>query len=84
MAIHSPTSLPFRGMWEAAVKSVKAHMKPILGKMTSTWEKKLSLLCRIETCLNSRPYGPLHDDVELLECLTPGHFLIGDALNAVN
>lgn len=42
-----------------------------------------TLLAQIEACLNSRPLQALNDDPEDLEALTPGHFLIGSALNAV-
>ncbi|XP_066590829.1 uncharacterized protein [Prorops nasuta] len=34
------------------------------------------------TCLNSRPLSRLRDDIESLEFLTPGHFLVGRTLLA--
>ncbi|KMQ83710.1 hypothetical protein RF55_19291 [Lasius niger] len=42
-----------------------------------------TLLSQIEACLNSRPLQALTDDPEDLAALTPGHFLVGSALNAV-
>lgn len=39
-------------------------------------------LAQIEACLNSRPLYPLTDLSDDYEVLTPGHFLIGAALNA--
>lgn len=42
-----------------------------------------TLLCQIESCLNSRPIVPLSDDPSDYEPLTPGHFLIGTSLKAV-
>lgn len=39
-----------------------------------------TLLCQIESCLNSRPLCPVDDtDTEDLDPLTPGHFLIAEA-----
>jgi hypothetical protein len=40
-------------------------------------------LHQIEACLNSRPITPMSTDPADREALTPGHFLIGDALLAV-
>ncbi|XP_011883920.1 PREDICTED: uncharacterized protein LOC105571060 [Vollenhovia emeryi] len=75
-----PAAPHFGGLWEAGVKSVKYHLRRVLQDHTLTYEEFLTLLCRIEACLNSRPIAPLRDDSETLEVLTPGHFLIGSNL----
>ncbi|KMQ91445.1 hypothetical protein RF55_8692 [Lasius niger] len=76
-----PPSAPhFGGLWEAGVRSVKYHLHRMLGKHTLTFEEVNTLLCKIETCLKSRPLAPLHDTLDDHEALTPGHFLIGSAL----
>ncbi|XP_070519743.1 uncharacterized protein [Cardiocondyla obscurior] len=80
----NPPSAPhFGGIWEAAVKATKHHIRWVIGEATLTFEEMYTLLTQIEACLNSRPLIPLSDDPEDLEALTPGHFLIGNALNAV-
>ena len=38
------------------------------------------MLARIEACLNSRPLSPMSDNPTDVNPLTPGHFLIGNAI----
>lgn len=73
----SPT---FGGLWEAAVKSLKYHIRRITGNSVFTYEEYLTFLVQTEACLNSRPLTPLSNDPNDLASLTPGHFLIGDHL----
>ena len=80
----SPPSAPhFGGLWEAGVKSLKMHLKPLLRNLTPTSDEFCTMLKEIQCLLNSRPPGPLHDGPENFEALTPGHFLIGDGLKCV-
>lgn len=78
-----PAAPHFGGLWEAGVKAMKRHLKRVLGDRTPTFEELITLLCRIEACMNSRPLGALSDDVESLDALIPGHFLIGRAMLSV-
>ena len=73
----------FGGLWEAGVRSVKGHLKKILKDKTPTYEELSTLLCQIEAALNSRPLGPLHNNIEDFATLTPGHFLAGGSLVAI-
>lgn len=51
-----PPSAPhFGGLWEAGVKSVKFHLKRVLGNSIFTNEEMSTILAQIETVLNSRP-----------------------------
>ncbi|XP_076280097.1 uncharacterized protein LOC143208966 [Lasioglossum baleicum] len=70
------------GMQEAAVRSVKHHLRRIMGCFTPTAEEFTTLLCKVEATLNSRPITRVRDDPECLEILTPGHFLTGGPLNS--
>lgn len=65
------------GLWEAAVRSMKAHLKRVIGQQKLTYEQFATLLTQIEACMNSRPLCPLTEDIEDLDYLTPGHFLTG-------
>ena len=74
----------FGGLWEAAVKSMKFHLKRITSDVKLTFEEMTTVICQIEACLNSRPLIPIkHTNEEVLEILTPGHFLIGQSLIAL-
>lgn len=75
-----PAAPHFGGLWEAGVKSMKYHLKRIIGDSTLTYEELTTLLHQIEACLNSRPLCPLSNDVNDIIALTPGHFLVGQAL----
>ncbi|XP_047022178.1 uncharacterized protein LOC124637506 isoform X3 [Helicoverpa zea] len=75
---YSPT---FGGLWEAAVKSTKFHLKRILQKTVLTYEQLNTVLTEIEAVLNSRPLLPLSSNSDDYCYLTPGHFIIGSALS---
>ena len=50
-----------------------------------TFEEMRTTLCQIEACLNSRPLVPLNTvDENVIEVLTPGHFIAGKSLTALS
>jgi len=80
----NPPGAPhFGGLWEAAVRSTKSLMVRIMGEHVFTMEEFHTVLCRVEAILNSRPLTPISPDPTDLECLTPGHFLVGRPLLSV-
>jgi len=70
----------FGGLQEAAVKSMKYHLRRILGAYVDTYEELFTLLAEIEVCLNCRPLYALSDDPFNPTYLSPGHFIIGEPL----
>ncbi|CAK1590149.1 unnamed protein product [Parnassius mnemosyne] len=70
----------FGGLWEAGVKSVKYHLKRVIGQSTLTFEEMSTVLAQVEACLNSRPLSVIGGDSDDIMVLTPGHFLVGEPI----
>lgn len=74
----NPPGAPHFGeLWEATVRSSKTLLGRIMREHTFTIKEFSTVLCRCEAILNSRPITPASSDPTELDCLTPGHFLIG-------
>ncbi len=61
----------FGGLWESAVKSMKTHLKRIVGNAKLSFEELTTILTQVEACLNSRPLVPLPNEDDGIEALTP-------------
>ncbi|GFT61141.1 DUF5641 domain-containing protein [Trichonephila clavipes] len=79
-----PRAPNFGGLWEAGVKSFKFYLKRAVGNLKMTLEEFLTIITQIEGILNSRPITPLSEDIDDLEDLTPGHFLIGRPITSIS
>lgn len=68
------------GLWEAAVKSMKYHLRRVIGAEILTSSAFRTILAQTSAVMNSRPIAALSDDPESLEFLTPGHLLLGESI----
>lgn len=75
-----PRAPNFGGLWERGVASTKYHLKRVLDGTTLTFEELSTVLVQCEACLNSRPVYQLPANQVDVSPLTPGHFLVGEAL----
>ncbi|XP_076620344.1 uncharacterized protein LOC143341342 [Colletes latitarsis] len=73
----------FGGLWEAAVRSFKHHIKRVVGEELFTFEEFNTLVVEIEGILNSRPLTPLSANPTDPSALTPAHLLIGNSLTSL-
>ena len=82
--LFNPERVPhFGGIWEAADKSAKIHLRRVIGLLRFTIEELSTILCHLEACLNCHPLLPVNapsDDA--IEILTPGHSWL-DALSSL-
>ena len=78
-----PRSPSLGGIWEAAVKSMKFHLRRILGNAMLPETEFRTALIQVEATLNSRPITTMSEDPQDLQPLTPGHFLAGRPLIAL-
>ncbi|XP_051162195.1 uncharacterized protein LOC127282137 [Leptopilina boulardi] len=78
-----PRTPHFGGIWEAAARSFKHHLKRTIGETLLCYDEFETLVCEIEAILNSRPLTPMSSDPHDLMVLTPAHFLIGQSFQTV-
>ncbi|XP_074030316.1 uncharacterized protein [Leptinotarsa decemlineata] len=78
-----PRNPHFGGLWESSIKSVKNHIKKVIGGTLLRFEEYATILSQIELCINSRPITPISNDPSDLNPLTPNHFLFGDSFTGI-
>ncbi|XP_053686443.1 uncharacterized protein LOC128735983 [Sabethes cyaneus] len=78
-----PRAPNFAGLVEAAVKSVKTHLKRTLQNAKLTFEGFATLLTHVEAILNSRPLYAVSEDPNDPLPISPAHLQLGRALQPV-
>ena len=78
-----PRAPHFGGLWEAAVKSAKTHIKRVVGLQRLTFEEFSTFLAQIEFTMNSRPLTPCSGDLDDLRIITPWHLITGSVPRSI-
>ena len=63
------------GIWERQIRTVRKVLFSLMNQQTLSDESLYTLLCEVESIINSRPVTKVSDDVNDLEALTPNHLL---------
>jgi len=80
----NPHNSPHFGvLWEGGIKSMKHHLRRVIGNACISFEEMSTILTQIEACLNSRPLCQIPSDPNDPQAPTLGHFLIGGPLIAI-
>ncbi|XP_070068101.1 uncharacterized protein [Drosophila takahashii] len=69
------------GKWKSTVRSVKLHLRRVIGNSILTFEQMHTLLAQIECVVNSRPLFATSDTE--VSYLSPAHLLIGRPYTSV-
>ncbi|XP_068690153.1 uncharacterized protein [Montipora foliosa] len=64
------------GFWERCIRSVRRILHALLLEQTTDDEGLTTLMCEVESILNSRPITVVSEDSRDLEPLTPNHLLL--------
>ncbi|GFT59126.1 integrase catalytic domain-containing protein [Trichonephila clavipes] len=70
-----PTTAWWGGFWERLIQMVKKLLRRVLGKAFLYYEEIFTILCDIDTTINSRPLNCLSEDLNDLTPLTPSMFI---------
>lgn len=72
----NPPSAPWwGGFWERLIGVMKTLLRRVLGRSCVNYEELQTLLCDVESVINSRPLTYLSSDPQDLVALTPNMFL---------
>ena len=71
-----PAASHMGGVWERMIRSVRRILTLLMKEQTLTDETLLTLMCEVESTINSRPITVVSDDPNDMEPLTPNHLLM--------
>ena len=71
-----PAASHMGGVWERMIRSVRKILAVLLKEQTLTDETLLTLMCEVESTINSRPITVVSEDPNDMEPLTPNHLLL--------
>lgn len=76
-----PTASWWGGFWERMIGVVKQLLRSVLGSARVTNEELETLLCDVESVVNSRPLTYVSEDPDELNPLTPNTFILNKGMS---
>ena len=76
-----PTSMG--GLWEAAVKSMKHHLRRVMANSILNYEEMTIIICQIEQVLNNRPLMAVTNNPDDILPITPSMLVNGSRLDTI-
>lgn len=64
------------GVWERCIRTVRKVMNGLMKEQILDDEGLITLMCKVESIVNSRPITKSSEDPKDLEALTPNHLLL--------
>ena len=71
-----PSGSHFGGVWERCIRTARKILQALLQMQTVDDESLSTLLCEVESIMNSGPLTTVSTDQRDLEALTPNHLLL--------
>ncbi|XP_029181296.2 uncharacterized protein LOC114948988 [Acropora millepora] len=71
-----PYGSHFGGIWERCIRTVRKILQALLREQTTDDESLVTLMCDVESIMNSRPITTVSSDPNDNEPLTPNHLLL--------
>ena len=64
------------GIWERQIRTIRKVLQGIVHEQTLSDESLRTLMCEVESIVNSRPLTPMSDNINDLHTLNPNHLLL--------
>ena len=71
-----PHSSHMGGIWERQIRSIRKVLQGVTQEQALNDESLQTLMCEVESILNSRPITSISDDTDDLKALKPSHLLL--------
>ena len=75
-SFNPPYGSHFGGIWERCIRTVRKILQALLREQITDDESLATLLCEVESIMNSRPITIVSSDSNDMEPLTPNHLLL--------
>ena len=75
-SFNPPTASHMGGIWERQIRSIRRILATLLKQQHLDDECLSTLMCTVESIINSRPLTTVSDDHRDLEPITPNHLLL--------